>query len=108
MSCVEYEIDMSACQADDNTKIDFLEHVDLHMKIQHTRRGNIMINVTGPSGTPSTLLFPRKHDTSKDGIPFDFGFSSIHFWGESVDGKWTVKVCDMLPSGTAGTGTIEK
>ncbi|OWF42042.1 PC3-like endoprotease variant B [Mizuhopecten yessoensis] len=90
--CVEMKVEMSKCQSDPNRRINFLEHVMLYAHLDHSRRGDIEIKVTSPAGTMSTMMYRRPRDDSKEGM--DFTFMSVHFWGESASGEWTVAVCD--------------
>lgn len=90
--CVEMKTSPSDCQSDPQRRINFLEHVMLYLHLDHSRRGDIEINVTSPAGTVSTMMFRRPNDKSTKGM--DFTFMSIHFWGEDASGEWTVAVCD--------------
>ena len=53
-----------------------------------------MLTLTSPSGTRSTLLFPRSRD-NKDTTFDEWPFLSVHFWGESPVGTWTLEVTNM-------------
>ncbi|XP_048771855.2 PC3-like endoprotease variant B isoform X2 [Ostrea edulis] len=83
-----------------------LEHVQLYIKLQHNRRGDVQIYLTSPSKTVSEMLSTRKNDDSKDGI--DFTFMSVHKWGENPAGNWEIKVCDNRKSTSENRGTWEK
>lgn len=72
------------------TKIAKLEHVQVHVKLSATRRGNIAISLLAPSGTPSTLLTPRYSDWSGDGM--DWTFMTLRNWDESPVGEWVLYV----------------
>ncbi|XP_033741564.1 neuroendocrine convertase 2-like isoform X2 [Pecten maximus] len=91
-ACVEMKTSASDCQSDPNRRINFLEHVMLYLHLDHSRRGDIEIKVTSSTGTMSTMMYRRPNDDSKKGM--DFTFMSVHFWGESASGEWTVAVCD--------------
>jgi len=89
--------------------VNHLEHVQCKISLHYIPRGNIMIILTSPSGTRSTLLFPRPRDTL--GQRFDaWPFLSVHFWGESVAGTWTLEVINMGPDRPprAGQGLLHK
>ena len=89
--------------------VNHLEHVQCKISLHYIPRGNIMIILTSPSGTRSTLLFPRPRDTL--GQRFDaWPFLSVHFWGESPVGTWTLEVINMGPDRPprAGQGLLHK
>lgn len=75
------------------TPVIYLEHVQLVIDLEYTSRGSLDIFVISPSGTVSTLLSRRPLDVSRDG--FDkWALMSVHFWGETSFGKWTLIVRD--------------
>ena len=89
--------------------VNHLEHVQCKISLHYIPRGNIMVILTSPSGTRSTLLFPRPRDTL--GQRFDaWPFLSVHFWGESPVGTWTLEVINMGPDRPprAGQGLLHK
>jgi len=89
--------------------VNHLEHVQCKISLHYIPRGNIMVTLTSPSGTRSTLLFPRPRDTL--GQRFDaWPFLSVHFWGESPVGTWTLEVKNMGPDRPprAGQGLLHK
>lgn len=75
------------------TPVIYLEHVQLIIDVEYTTRGNLDIFIISPAGTVSTLLSRRPLDASRNG--FDkWPLMSVHFWGETSFGKWTVIVRD--------------
>lgn len=90
----------------DGTPIIQLEHVQLYIKLEHSRRGDVQIFLISPSKTESQMLSTRQNDNSKDGI--DFTFMTVHNWGENPAGNWTVKVCDNRKSMSGNKGKLEK
>ena len=56
-------------------------------------RGGLTVNVTSPSGTRCTMLPARKLD-QMPGDFTDWPLMSVHFWGESPAGNWTLEVED--------------
>lgn len=50
------------------------------------------------------LLSRRKNDKSKNGFSNWF-FTSLHFWGESPDGKWTLLIRDRKGKDVSGRVT---
>ena len=75
-------------------EVNHLEHVQCKISLTYVPRGNLMIILTSPSGSRSTLLFPRPRDTLGQGFD-DWPFLSVHFWGESTSGTWTLEVTNM-------------
>ena len=69
----------------------FLEHVVAKMTVGVTTgmRGDLRIELTSPFGTTSTLVDYRDNDSST-GEYTDWGFMSVHFWGENPSGQWTL------------------
>lgn len=92
----------NGCAADSTSAIDHLEHVQVHVRIQHERRGDLSISLVSPSGTKSDILSERRLDSSKDGI--NFTFMTVHNWGENPSGRWTLVVQDN-PSGDVTSGS---
>lgn len=90
----------------DGTPIIQLEHVQLYVKLDHTRRGDVQIYLTSPSKTVSEMLSTRKNDNARNGI--DFTFMTVHNWGENPSGDWEVKVCDNRKSTSENIGKLEK
>jgi Ca2+-binding RTX toxin-like protein/subtilisin-like proprotein convertase family protein len=91
-----------------------VEHVELGIDVRHERLGDLIITLTSPNGTVSTLM---NRPTVTDELPFgesgiDSGvpthllwdFSSVQFWGEEATGTWTVSVTDVRAE---QTGTIQ-
>lgn len=82
-----------------------VEHIELGVDVRHSRMGDLVVEVTSPSGTTSTLM-DRPSVTSDlpfglsgidSGMPvhLTWDFSSVQFWGESAVGDWTVSVRDV-------------
>ncbi|XP_068225303.1 furin-like protease kpc-1 [Palaemon carinicauda] len=70
-----------------------VEHVVANITLVHPRRKLLTIFIVSPSGTTSQVLTHRGPDESKDGFR-SWGFMSVHFWGESPEGAWTVAIKD--------------
>jgi len=89
--------------------VNHLEHIQCKISLTYVPRGNLMLVLTSPTGTRSTLLFPRPRDTL--GSRFDqWPFLSVHFWGEKAAGTWTLEVLNMGPERTPrpGQGLLHK
>ena len=58
----------------------------------HTKRGDIKIELTSPRGTKSVLLPYRKYDFVNENGYVNWPFMTVHHWGESPVGTWTLKI----------------
>ncbi|KAG7481259.1 hypothetical protein MATL_G00064660 [Megalops atlanticus] len=87
------EIPTRACAGDENVIVS-LEHVQLESSIEYTRRGDLRITLTSPSGTSAVLLTERERDTSSSGFK-NWDFMSVHTWGENPSGTWTLTITDV-------------
>ncbi|XP_046548002.1 PC3-like endoprotease variant B [Haliotis rubra] len=85
------EVEVTGCKGEKN-RIHNLEHVQVKIKLQHSRRGDIQMTLVSPSGTKSQILSPRPHDDRQKGI--DFTFMTVHSWSENPEGKWQLYVAD--------------
>jgi proprotein convertase subtilisin/kexin type 5 len=81
------------CQGSLNA-VRFLEHVQCKISLRYYPRGNVMVVLTSPSGTRSTLLLPRPRDSFASTFE-DWPFLTVHYWGESPQGQWTLEVVNM-------------
>ncbi|KAG8456361.1 hypothetical protein GDO86_002223 [Hymenochirus boettgeri] len=90
---ITIEIPSKACEGQDN-HIKYLEHVQVEVTIEYTRRGDLHITLTSPSGTGTALLNERERDSSPNGFK-NWDFMSVHTWGENPAGTWTVKITDV-------------
>ncbi|KAL1868780.1 pheromone processing endoprotease [Paecilomyces lecythidis] len=70
-----------------------LEHVTVTMNVNHTRRGDLSVELHSPTGVVSHLSTPRRLDSAAVGY-VDWTFMSVAHWGESGIGSWTVLVKD--------------
>ncbi|XP_075693227.1 neuroendocrine convertase 1 [Rhinoderma darwinii] len=89
---ITIEIPTKGCEGQDNN-IKSLEHLQLEATVEYTRRGDLHIALTSPSGTKTVLLTERERDTSTNGFK-NWDFMSVHTWGEDPAGTWTVKISD--------------
>ncbi|XP_021944042.1 furin-like protease 1, isoforms 1/1-X/2 isoform X2 [Folsomia candida] len=69
----------------------FLEHVQAKVTLMSGRRGDLQIYLVSPSGTRSVLLAHRRHDLNRSGFT-DWPFMTVHSWGETPLGKWTLEI----------------
>ncbi|NXA01429.1 PCSK4 convertase, partial [Nesospiza acunhae] len=77
--------DASSC----SKSIRSLEHVQVQLSLSYSRRGDLVVALSSPMGTTSTLVTVRPYDTSQDGYQ-DWTFMSTHFWDENPKGIWTL------------------
>ena len=90
-----------------------VEHVELGVDLRHSRLGDVVIELTSPSGTVSTLMNrptvnaeqPFGLSGSDSNVPSHllWDFSSVQFYGEDAVGTWTVSVKDVRAE---ATGTL--
>ncbi|KAF2719965.1 hypothetical protein K431DRAFT_271760 [Polychaeton citri CBS 116435] len=82
--------------------LETLEHVTVTMNVEHTRRGDLSVDLLSPSGLVSHIATHRRGDNSPRGYE-DWAFMSVAHWGESGIGEWTVIVKDTLINEHNGT-----
>lgn len=70
-----------------------IEHVTVTMNVEHTRRGDLSVELRSPTGMVSHIATHRRNDNAASGY-VDWTFMSVAHWGESGLGKWTVIVKD--------------
>ncbi|XP_076443208.1 furin-like protease kpc-1 isoform X2 [Babylonia areolata] len=73
------------------TEVQYLEHVQCRISLSFHPRGSIVLHLTSPQGTRSTILPRRPNDVSSSGFN-DWPFLSVHFWGEDPRGQWTLEI----------------
>ena len=56
-----------------------LEHIDVRVWINHTRRGDVSVELVSPNGIKSALAQRRKGDDAKTGFP-GWRFMTIKHW----------------------------
>ena len=72
----------------------YIEHVQLMVSLDYSRRGDLTIYLTSPMGTKSCLLSPRSEDLSDEGFS-KWPFMTTHSWGEDPRGVWTLEIKDL-------------
>lgn len=70
----------------------YIESVQIKISADHSKIGDLGVELTSPSGTRSKILLIRSN--IKDLSLNDFTLISNAFYGESSDGNWTLKVID--------------
>ncbi|KAF2498748.1 KEX1 protease precursor [Lophium mytilinum] len=81
-----------------------LEHVTVTMNVEHTRRGDLSVELISPSGMTSHLSTTRRDDDFRGGYS-DWTFMSVAHFGESPIGKWTIVVKDTKVNENEGNFT---
>ncbi|KAJ5206234.1 Proprotein convertase P [Penicillium cf. griseofulvum] len=79
-----------------------LEHVTVTMNVNHTRRGDISVEMHSPAGIVSYLSVAREKDDMAVGYE-DWTFMSVAHWGESPIGDWSIIVKDSNVNEHSGT-----
>jgi len=87
-----------------DANLEILEHITVTMNVQHTRRGDLSVELRSPSGIVSHLSTARRDDGARVGY-VDWTFMTVAHWGESGVGKWTVIVKDTKVNEHQGTFT---
>jgi Ca2+-binding RTX toxin-like protein/subtilisin-like proprotein convertase family protein len=90
-----------------------VEHVELGIDLRHTRLGDLVIELTSPSGTVTNLMNrptvnaeqPFGLSGTDSGVPTHllWDLSSVQFWGEQASGDWKVSIADVRAE---ETGTL--
>ena len=71
------------------TKINYLEHVQVRVNLNYSRRGDLEMNLTSPSGTTSRLTHYRRKDNAPDATNLtNWTILTLHHWGENPSGVW--------------------
>ncbi|KAL8581696.1 hypothetical protein ACOMHN_043114 [Nucella lapillus] len=86
------KISVDACKGDNSKWIQRLEHVQVHLKVNSRRRGDIQVFLVSPSGTRSELLSRRALDSFKG--QWAFTFMTVHSWDENPKGTWQLEIQD--------------
>ncbi|ESP05305.1 hypothetical protein LOTGIDRAFT_102960, partial [Lottia gigantea] len=89
---LEIQIYSSGCEGQEN-EINYIEHVQLHLTLDYTKRGAISVHITSPSNTTTMLLSERPYDKSTKGFQ-SWPLMSVHNWGEDPKGTWKVVLED--------------
>jgi len=72
---------------------DRIEHVTVTMNVEHSRRGDLSVELRSPTGMVSHIATHRRNDNQHAGY-VDWTFMSVAHWGEDGLGNWTVVVKD--------------
>ncbi|CAL1543881.1 unnamed protein product [Lymnaea stagnalis] len=94
---VEVEFTTNGCEGQDN-EVNFLEHIQVIMDMDHEKRGKVYAEVQSPMGTITPLFLERKFDSSNRGFKA-WPMMSVHNWGEKPEGTWKFRVADRSTTG---------
>ena len=81
---------------------DRVEQITVTMNINHTRRGDLAVDLQSPNGMISHLSTARRNDEHNGGY-VDWTFMSVAHWGEPGDGDWKLVVKDLKENQHTGT-----
>ncbi|XP_032804422.1 neuroendocrine convertase 2 [Petromyzon marinus] len=84
-------VDTDACEGRAD-HVRYLEHVQVVVTVNATRRGDLTLNLTSPMGTRSLLLGRRPRDSDSRVGFHRWPFMTTHTWGEDPRGRWTLEV----------------
>jgi kexin len=62
-----------------DANLETLEHITVKVWIDHTRRGDVQVELVSPSGVKSVLAAKRRYDSAKTGFP-GWKFMSLKHW----------------------------
>ncbi|KAJ7709530.1 peptidase S8/S53 domain-containing protein [Mycena rosella] len=79
-----------------------LEHIVVRVWIDHTRRGDVEVELSSPNGIRSVLAEKRRSDSATTGYP-GWRFMTVVHWGEDVVGDWSLRVFDQASPDHNGT-----
>lgn len=70
-----------------------IDHVLVDVRIDHTFIGDLIVTLTSPDGTVSTLVNrPGQGGAGQNNIRFEL--TSVQYWGEVGTGDWTLRISD--------------
>lgn len=98
---VSYEVTQAML---DEANLERLEHITVTMNIEHTRRGDLSVDLVSPNKLVSHLSVSRENDEARAGYD-DWTFMSVVHWGETGVGNWTIIVKDTQINSHQGTFT---
>ncbi|KAG8667722.1 pheromone processing endoprotease [Fusarium poae] len=81
-----------------------VEHVTVTMNVEHSRRGDLSVDLISPDNVVSHLAVARRSDAKEAGY-VDWTFMSVAHWGETGIGKWTIIVRDTEKNSYKGKFT---
>jgi len=77
--------------------INYLEHVEVKVNLNYSRRGDLLIKITSPTGTVSNLTHYRKSDSFFKLKDLNWVLMTLHLWGETAVGEWKLTLENSQP-----------
>lgn len=93
-------IDTDACKGT-SSEVNFIEHVQAILTIKASRRGDLILHLTSPSGTESMILNRRPLDDDDTNGFYRWPFMTTQTWAENPRGKWTLRAQFYNPTTNA-------
>lgn len=90
---IQIDIKSTGCFGEEAHQIKYLEHIQLYISLDYSKRGDLHINLTSPNGTNTMLLSERDQDWSNKGF-VNWPLMSVHTWGEDPSGIWKLRIND--------------
>ena len=72
--------------------INYLEHVEVKLSLNYSRRGDLLIKITSPNGTVSNLTHYRKSDSFFKLKDLNWVLMTLHLWGETAVEEWKLSL----------------
>ena len=95
---LEERIDLSNMGAQcGGVVINYLEHVEVKVNLNYSRRGDLLIKITSPKGTVSNLTHYRKSDSFFQLKDLNWVLMTLHLWGETAAGEWKLSLENSQP-----------
>ena len=70
----------------------YLEHVEVKVSLNYSRRGDLLIKITSPNGTVSNLTHYRKSDSFFKLKDLNWVLMTLHLWSETAVGEWELSL----------------
>ena len=101
---LEETIDLSNWSQFCGEQINYLEHVEVSVNLNYTRRGDLLIKLISPQETVSNLTHYRILDSFLGFTDLNWVLMSLHHWGENATGSWKLTLENSLPQDHSNTG----
>ncbi|XP_053611965.1 neuroendocrine convertase 1-like isoform X2 [Plodia interpunctella] len=88
-------------EVDKSCSVNHIEHVEMIINVQYTRRGALQIYLVSPMGTKVQVLSARPRDASTAGF-VDWPLTSVATWGEDPRGLWKAVIVDATDEDNRG------
>lgn len=82
-----FVVDITGCA------VDYIEHVEISLKVNHPHAGQIQWILVSPYGTKSTILPGRGLDPTTN---MDITVLTVQLWGENPKGQWRFEPTAMF------------